>query len=166
MKYYQYHFKEKFGYEFDGDMDDLLKFAKKRMLSMIFAKPSIYKFEQFAFAELFPKVLKFINEFKQAKNFREDNNKKLAYNKRHKKLAYFSFQFEAKVVIDKIAREFDKLHKGKVPVFTLHDCILTDNSHLEELKEFMKNKFIEMFDDAPNLTVGKSSLNEGFSIAC
>ena len=150
MKYYNRPFKEQFGYYFDGDMKDLLKFAKKRLLSMLFAKTSIYKFEQLAFGSVFPQVLNFINEFKNIENNNGDTKE------RHKKIAYCTFQFEAKTMIDKIAREYDKIHNDKVPVFTLHDCLITTVSHVEELKDFMEKKFINLFGVAPNLTIEKS----------
>lgn len=150
MKYYNHAFKEQFGYYFDGDMKDLVKFAKKRLLSMLFAKTSIYKFEQLAFGSIFPQVLYFINEFKNIDNNNGDPKE------RHKKIAYCTFQFEAKIMIDKIAREYDKIHNDKVPVFTLHDCLITTVSHVEELKDFMENKFIDLFGVAPNLTIEKS----------
>ena len=60
-------------------------------------------------------------------------------------------------MIDKIAREYDKIHKGKVPIFTLHDCLITTVSHVEELKDFMEKKFIDLFEVAPNLTIEKSN---------
>ena len=56
-------------------------------------------------------------------------------------------------MIDNIAKDFDKLHKGKIQIFTLHDCILIKSSYAEELKEFMNMKFIQMFGIAPNLTL-------------
>jgi hypothetical protein len=152
MKYYNYDFKKQFGYHFDGDMNDLVKFAKKRLLSMLFARTYSYKFEQLAFGSIFPQVLKFINAFKDVEQNSEDNSKE-----RHKKIAYCTFQFEAKTMIDKIAREFDKIHNDKVPVFTLHDCLITTVSHVEELKYFMEKKFIELFEVAPNLTIEKSN---------
>lgn len=151
MKYYNHEFKEQFGYYFDGNMKDLEKFAKKRLLSMLFAKTSIYKFEQLAFGSLFPQVLNFINEFKNIEQNSGDSKE------RHKKIAYCTFQFEAKTMIDKIAREYDKIHKGKVPIFTLHDCLITTVSHVEELKDFMEKKFIDLFEVAPNLTIEKSN---------
>ncbi|PIF69460.1 hypothetical protein [Flavobacterium sp. 2] len=162
MKYYNHAFKEHFGYHFDGDIEDLKKFSKKRLLSMIFAKANSYTFEQIAFGSMFPKVLKFINEFKNACLNKEDIKIKLEHSQRHKKLSYFCFQFEAKIMIDKIARAFDKYHKGKVPIFTLHDCLITRVSHLEELKDFMEMKFVELLDIAPNLTIEKSLLHDSY----
>ena len=76
MEHYNHYFKKQFGYNFDGDCADQLKFAKKRMLSMLFASTSIYKYEQSVFGSLFPKVLKFINEFKNVQQYKEDENLK------------------------------------------------------------------------------------------
>ena len=159
MKYYNHAFKKQFGYYFDGDITDLIKFSKKRLLSMIFAKTNSYSFEQIAFHSMFPKILKFINELK---DFEEDAKTNLKDSDKHKKMAYFCFQFEAKIMIDKIARAFDKYHNGKVPIFTLHDCLITSISHLEELKDFMEMKFVELLDVAPNLTVEKSLLHDSY----
>lgn len=128
---------------------------------MLFAKSSSYKFEQLVFKELYPTIHKFINEFKDAQS--EELNWNL--DNRHKKLSYLCFQFEAKLMIDNIAREYDKLHKGKIPVFTLHDCILTTSSNVHELKEFMDNKFSELLGESPNLTKEYSELDTNHEIA-
>lgn len=161
MKYYQHKFNKQFNHYFDGDLKELKKFAKKGLLSMLFAKSSSYQFEQLVFKELYPTIHRFINEFKDAQC--EESNWNLG--NRHKKLSYLCFQFEAKVMIDNIAREYDKLHKGKVPVFTLHDCILTTSSHVQELKEFMEGQFIKLLGEAPNLTKEYSELDTNHQIA-
>lgn len=161
LKYYQYKFNKQFNHYFDGDLKELKKFSKKGLLSMLFAKSSSYKFEQLVFKELYPTIHKFINEFKDAQS--EELNWNL--DNRHKKLSYLCFQFEAKLMIDNIAREYDKLHKGKIPVFTLHDCILTTSSNVHELKEFMDNKFSELLGESPNLTKEYSELDTNHEIA-
>jgi hypothetical protein len=158
LKYYQHSFKDKYGHYFDGDMLELKKFAKQRMLSMIFAQSHAYKFEQIAFKKLFPTILKFLNDYKNVTQCRDVVTMKIDKKDRHKKLSHLCFQFEANVMIDNIARNFDKKHKGKVPVFTLHDCLLTKSSYAVELKEFMLQQFIELFGIAPNLTVEYSKL--------
>ncbi|WP_294962630.1 hypothetical protein [uncultured Flavobacterium sp.] len=164
-RYYQYNFKKIFGYYFDSDKADLKKFAKKRMLAMLFAKTSLYKFEQLAFKQLFPTVLNFVNEFKDFQRYRHTEEIIWTKKGRHKKMSYFCFQFEAKVMIGEIARQFDKLHKGKVPIFTLHDCLLTTVGHIEDLEEFMVKKFVELLGIAPNLTVERSSLENDYYLA-
>ena len=161
LKYYQYKFNKQFSHYFDGDLKELKKFAKKGLLSMLFAKSSSYKFEQLVFKELYPTIHRFINEFKEAQS--EELNWNL--DNRHKKLSYLCFQFEAKVMIDNIAREYDKLHKGKIPVFTLHDCILTTSNNVHELKEYMDNQFSELLGEAPNLTIEYSELDTKNQIA-
>lgn len=160
FKYYQFAFKYMFGYYFDGDLNDLKKFAKRRFLSMLFAPTNKFYFEQLVFKELFPTIHKFINEYKNAYQYKESVEFCYTKKDRHKKLAHLCFQMEAKVMIDNIARDFDKLHKGKVPIFTIHDCLLTTESKAEELKNFMQNKFIDLFGIAPNLTIEYLSKNE------
>lgn len=158
-KYYLYNFKQLFGYPFDGCLYDLKKFAKKRFLSMLLAPTNKYKYEQIIFGALFPSILKFVNEYKNVLQYKDCKNMKWSKKDSHKKLSHFLFQFEGKTMINKIAREYDKLHKGKVPVFTLHDCILTSSSNAEELKEFMQNKFIEQFGITPKLTLDYSEFD-------
>lgn len=153
IKYYQFAFKEMFGYYFDGDLKDLKKFAKRRFLSMLFAPANKYSFEQIVFNELYPSIHKFINEYKNVYQYKDSETMIYSKKERHKKLSHLCFQFEAKVMIDNIAREFDKLHKGKVPIFTIHDCLLTTVNHAEELKLFMEDKFVDLFGVAPNLTI-------------
>lgn len=153
IKYYQFAFNDMFGYYFDGDLKDLKKFTKKRFLSMLFAKTSKYHFEQLVFKELFPSIHKFINEYKNVYKYKDSETMIYSKKDKHKKFSHLCFQFEAKVMIDKIAREFDKINKGKVPVYTIHDCLLTSSSNAEELKLFMEDKFVDLFGVAPNLTI-------------
>lgn len=160
IKYYQFAFNDMFGYYFDGDINDLKKFAKRRFLSMLFAPANKYYYEQLVFNELFPSILKFINEYKNSNQYKDSETLIYSEKDKHKKLSHFCFQMEAKIMIDNIARQFDKLHKGTVPVFTLHDCLLTTSSFAEELKKFMQIKFIELFGVAPNLTIENLSLTE------
>lgn len=160
IKYYQFAFNDMFGYYFDGDVYDLKKFAKRRFLSMLFAPANKYSFEQIVFKELYPSIHKFINEYKNANQYKDSETMIYSKKERHKKLSHLCFQFEAKVMIDNIAREFDKLHKGKVPIFTIHDCLLTTVNHAEELKLFMEDKFVDLFGVAPNLTIEYLNINE------
>ena len=101
--------------------------------------------------------LAFVDDFLDLNEFKNIEQNSGDSKERHKKIAYCTFQFEAKTMIDKIAREYDKIHKGKVPIFTLHDCLITTVSHVEELKDFMEKKFIDLFEVAPNLTIEKSN---------
>lgn len=160
IKYYQHHFKIKYGHYFDEDLIDLKDFPKIRFLSMLFAPTHTYKFEQLIFKEMFPTIYKFINEYKDVIQYKDSEEMKISKKDSHKKLAYLCFQMEAKIMIDNIAFEFDKKNKGKVPIYTLHDCLLTTSSHAEELKEFMNNKFLELFGIAPNLTLEYFNTNK------
>ena len=161
-KYYLYEFKKLFGHNFDGCTEELKKFSKKRLLGMLFAPTNTYKFEQVVFKTLFPSILKFINEYKNTLQYKDCE--KFNWDKRncHKKLSHLCFQFEAKVMIDKIAREFNKLHKGKVPIYTLHDCLLITSSYAEELKTYMVSFMLKLFGIAPNLTLEYSKFDTSY----
>lgn len=159
-KYYQYHFKEQFGYKFDGCLDELKKFAKKRFLSMLFASTSSYSFEQIVFKSLYPTIFKFINEYKNVTQYKDYDGMKWEKKESHKKLSSLCFQFEAKVMIDNIARKFDKLYKGKVAIYTLHDALITTESNVEQLREFMQDEFMNLFGISPKLNIKYYAENE------
>ncbi|MDI9311007.1 MAG: hypothetical protein QM535_12390 [Limnohabitans sp.] len=165
IKYHQMIFFKTYGYSFDGCMKDLKRYAKKRILSMLFAPSYKYKFEQELFKTFYPSVLKFINEFKSLTKHSRLDGLKWEKKTAHKKLAHFCFQFEAKVMIDTIAREFDKKHKGKVPIYSLHDCLITTKSYANDLLGFMNTKFIELFGVAPGLSCKELKNEDDFKIA-
>ncbi|QYS87171.1 hypothetical protein JJC03_04280 [Flavobacterium oreochromis] len=166
MHYYQKQFHKKNNHYFDGDLVELKDFVKRRMLSMFFAPSHKYKFEQIAFKNLYPTILKFINEFKAITQHSKLDDLKWEKRDAHKKLSHFCFQFEAKVMIDNIAREFDLKHKGKVPIYTLHDCLITTQSNAEELLSFMKNKFNQLFGVAPALSYEVLTTGNTLGKAC
>lgn len=125
------------GREFDGDCKDIRKVLKKRLLSMMFAKPSQYVNEKAMFNMYYPSILKWINEFKK---------------KNHELLSYLMFQTESYFMINIVARKFNNKFKGKKPLFTLHDCLITTKSNLDNLHQFMSETLSEHLGFKPVLT--------------
>jgi hypothetical protein len=41
-------------------------------------------------------------------------------------------------MINLVARKFNKLNRGRVPLFTIHDCICTNEDNSIRLHDFMK----------------------------
>lgn len=145
-----YHFEQNFfnlfNRLFDGDQDDLRKYCKKRFLSMLFAKPSQYRDEQIVFKKYFPTIHNFLMKYKR-KKFRDF--RKFDW---HKKLSYLTFQLESHFMVNIIAREINNLFRRKIPLFTLHDCIVVKESHLEIIYKIVQDIFIREIGYAPNLT--------------
>ncbi|QQM25637.1 hypothetical protein [Elizabethkingia sp. M8] len=143
---FEISFKNEFNIPFDGDTDDLRKYSKKRFLSMLFAKPTDYKNEQTVFKKYFPTINELIIKFKR-KKFRDFKKSEW-----HKKLSYLVFQLESHFMLNIIAREINNKYKRKIPLFTLHDCIVVKESHLEIVYNQMKEIFVREIGYAPNLT--------------
>lgn len=110
---------------------DIRKITKKNFLSMLFSNNDTYIDMELAFEDLFPTVFRFIESLKKSDNY--------------KLLSHLLFQIESEIVLERIARPFNKLNNGRVPIFTIHDCICTVEGKEELLKIFMKEKFFELF---------------------
>ena len=54
-------------------------------------------------------------------------------------------------MLDIVARKLNNDLKGKVPVFTLHDCIITTEENLEFVESFMKNTLTEALGFTPKM---------------
>ncbi|KFC33525.1 hypothetical protein FF18_08995 [Elizabethkingia anophelis] len=143
---FKLNFEESFNRSFDGDVDDLRKYSKNRFLSMLFANPSYYKEEQSVFYKHFPTLHDFIKKLKKIK-FR-----KFVRGDCHKKLSYLTFQLESHFMLNIIAREINNTHRRKIPLFTLHDCLVVKESHLDEVYTEMKSIFIREIGYSPNMT--------------
>ena len=113
---------------------------------MLFAKPTDYKNEQTVFRKYFPTINELLIKYKR-KKFR--GFKKSDW---HKKLSYLKFQLESYFMVNVIAREINNTFKRKIPLFTLHDCIIVKEQHLEIVYKIIKDIFIREIGYAPNLT--------------
>lgn len=139
-------FKNMFGRAFDGDEEELKKYTKKRLLSMLFACPKEYTQEQAVFYNYFPKIHELIKKFKQSKF------QGVSGFERHKRFSHLLFQLESHFMLNIIAREINNKFRRKIPFFTLHDCLMVKESDLEQVYELMHDIFVREIGYAPNLT--------------
>ncbi|WP_079243281.1 hypothetical protein [Chryseobacterium indologenes] len=146
LPHFEENFQRQFNRPFDGDMDDLRKYSKKRFLSMLFAKSTSYKNEQTVFKRYFPTINNLLLKYKR-KKFRDF--KKSDW---HKKLSYLTFQLESYFMVNIIAREINNIFKRRIPLFTLHDCIIVKEQHLDIVCKMIGDIFIREIGYAPNLT--------------
>ncbi|WP_312172276.1 hypothetical protein [Chryseobacterium sp.] len=135
------------GKPFDGDTVDLKRYSKGKLLSMLFAKNSQYQQEQAIFSEEFPTIHKFVKAFKSMKI------KGVKTTHVHKRLSYLLFQLESYFMLKIIAREINIKHKRKIPIFTLHDCIVARESDIEKVHQEVHAIFTREIGYAPNLKV-------------
>lgn len=142
------NFKKEFFYPLNPENpDDLKKFAKKRILSMLFAKPCHYLIEQEIFKHHFPTILLFLNKYKKT------ILKELKGKGQHKKISYLGFQLESDLMLNHIARSFNNHYKRKKLIMSLHDCLITTKENVPLLESFMRDKFFEQLGFAPSLKV-------------
>lgn len=141
------NFQKVFDRSFDGDLDDLKKFAKKRILAMLFAKTTQYIHEQAVFQKHFPTIHLFLKRYKQS------YCKELKGKGQHKKLSYLGFQIESDFMLNHIARDFNKRYKRKKIIISLHDCLITKKDDVDLLHDFMQKKFNELLGYSPNLKI-------------
>lgn len=139
-------FENMFGRPFDGDMAELKKYSKRKLLSMFFASPTKFEQEQAVFYRHFKTIHEVVKKFKQAE-FRDFKK-----SKRHKKLSYMLFQLESHFMLNIIAREINNKFKRKIPLFTLHDCLVVKESDLDRVYELMQEIFSREIGYAPNMT--------------
>ncbi|MDT0294184.1 hypothetical protein RLT85_06020 [Mesonia ostreae] len=137
-EYFLKNVREICGHEFDGDERDLRKVMKTKILAMFNAKPKHYLNEEAVFGMYFPSILKWIKTFKKP---------------RHQFFSYLTLQLESYFMLEVLARKFNKIFKGKMPLFTLHDCLITTEDNIDELHLFMKETLAEALNFTPILKV-------------
>jgi hypothetical protein len=147
-EYLLVNFQKLFDRPFDGCInDDLKMFAKKRILSMLFAKPNHFLNEQAIFQKYFPTIHLYLKQYKKSRC------KELIGKGQHKKLSYLGFQIESDFMLNHIARDFNNQYKRKKIILSLHDCCITQKKDVPLLEDFMRNKFMELIGYSPNLKV-------------
>lgn len=149
--------------EFNFSEEDKLKIIKTRMLSWPNARVNDFKSEQAVFKKLYPTIYDFLTKFKRRRYIaREGIFKKKAEKiakepkmdikktfQQHKKVSHLFLQLESYIMLDIVARKWNK-SKSKIPFFTLHDCIITTKDNVEELRLFMEEVFISVVGVSPN----------------
>lgn len=136
-EYFNKHVKEMFDRKFDGDLADLRAIMKKNILSMFNARPGYYKNEEYVFGKEYPTILNWIREYKKVD---------------HRYFSHLTLQTESYFMLDVVARQLNKEYRGRIPLLTLHDCIITTEENLDLLEVFMKEKLTEALGFTPMMT--------------
>lgn len=120
-------------YKFNNEQDIAL--TKKRFISMLYAKNSMYRKEQKIFKTLFPILSDLVFE-------RKKEGYKIITNE--------LFETEASIIVDEIAKGLNKI---KIKAFTIHDCIAVQEKHWQIAKSYMEQVFIKKFRSCPIIKI-------------
>lgn len=112
------------------------KILKKNILSMLNAKCGKFKYEEQIFKNKFSTIYEFIQTFKKEE---------------HKPFSHMMLQIESFFMLKIIARNLNNKHKRQIPFFTLHDCIITTESNMLIVKDFMEYNFAKEMGFVPVL---------------
>ncbi len=113
------------------------KLAKKGTYQVLFAKNSAinYSKEIRIFKNEFPLIYAFAYAIKQGQ---------------HNTLALTLQWVEAKMILGIICRKINE-ENPEIPLFTIHDSIVTTVQNLEKVEDYVKVLFKEVFGDTPSL---------------
>ena len=149
--------------DFNYSKDDKLAIVKKQILSWPNARANKFKSEQAVFKKLYPTIHDFLTKFKRRRYIARDGIFKKKAEKiakeskidiketfqQHKKVSHVFLQLESYVMLDIVARKWNK-SRSNLPFFTLHDCIITTKDNVEELRQFMEEVFTTVVGVSPN----------------
>ena len=108
----------------ESDYDiDTRKSTKIDFISMLFSKEDTYLDMEIEFEDKFPSIANFLYEIKK---------------ENYEYLSHILFSIESEIMINLVARKFNNLNRGRVPLFTIHDCICTNEDNISRLSDFMK----------------------------
>lgn len=162
-EYYQSNAQFVLKRDFNYSKEDKLAIVKKQILSWPNARANKFKSEQAVFKKLYPTIHDFLTKLKRRRYIARDgifkkNAEKIAKESKidikqtfqqHKKVSHLFLQLESYVMLDIVARKWNK-SRSKLPFFTLHDCIITTKDNVEELKRFMEEVFTTVVGLSPN----------------
>lgn len=127
-EYYLKNVKKICNRDFDGNLKDLEKVVKKNILSMFNAKPNKFLVEEIFFWKKFPSINYFIMSLKK---------------ENHKYFSHMMLQIESYFMLHIVARKLNNTYRRKIPILTLHDCIITTEENMLKVYDFMKNALSE-----------------------
>lgn len=168
-------YRNTFNEEYQDTNEHNRDLVKKRILMLMYAsgqmtsgKGSLRK-EKKIFSKQFPTIMRCITKAKTTpqwyKNEHSKSTKKVKkktgvvktvkYWAHYKSFAHLLFNVEADFILNLIARKFNKLNqKNKqrnIPVFPLHDCLVTTIDQVKNLKKFMEDTFKETVGEVPHM---------------
>lgn len=114
------------------------KTAKKGLLKMWNAKNNCFNWEQKAFKEKYPTILKFLQVFK---------------TENHSIFSHLALQLESYFMLNIVARKLNNQFKRKIPFFCLHDCIITTVDKIDFVHDFVLQTLTQELGFTPVVTL-------------
>lgn len=113
------------------------KDIKDIMFCIFYSKNGSYRKEKMIFSNMFPSIMKYIEEEKMSK---------------HNEFAIRLQKIESKICIDIICEE---LHKENIKYYTIHDAWLVDLKDVEATEKIIHRMFYKSFYRRPELKIEK-----------
>jgi len=136
------------------------KILKKNILTLFYGKNEDvknYKITE-VFVSVFPNVYKLIECFRQ-----ETQSKGISTDKEHTLFSRMMHKLEVNVFLDSICKEMELKHP-EIPIFPIHDCIVTTEGCMAELKEVMNDVILKMIGEEPIIKYEPfKEIREGFN---
>lgn len=118
------------------------------------SKRAITKFSRYIFYKAFPNMLSILDNLKSMW-FKTSNGKRTnAYNS----VAILLQAIESYIVLEKIVTRIINEHPA-IPVFTIHDSIVTSNSNVETVKQIVDEEFTRFVGVKPQISFENYSLS-------
>jgi hypothetical protein len=104
------------------------RWVKEMLFEVFYGKNSSTSPLKGEFSELFPKVAEFIRRMKR---------------KDHRHLSHLMQNAEANFIVNTVCRRLMS-ELEEAPVFTIHDCLLTTRSYVEQIQDVMREEFTRL----------------------
>lgn len=135
------------------------KILKKNILTLFYGRNEDvknYKITE-VFTSVFPNIYKLIECFR-----RETQSKEGSSDKAHTLFSRMMHRLEVEVFLNSICKEMEERHP-EIPIFPIHDCIVTTEGCMDNLKEVMNDVILKMIGEEPIIKYEPfKEIREGF----
>ncbi len=121
------------------------KVLKKNILTLFYGKNEDvknYKITE-VFTSVFPNIYKLIECFRQ-----ETKSKENSSDEAHTLFSRMMHRLEVEVFLNSICKEMEERHPD-IPIFPIHDCIVTTEGCMDNLKEVMNDVILKIIGEQP-----------------
>jgi hypothetical protein len=126
--------------------------AKQIMLHVLFShnrgrhrNPKIHTLKQIFNSKLFPEVAKLF------KLIKTDFRKGVDMEKQHNRLSCLLQSIESTIILHHICPRIWQVGQGQIPIFTIHDSIVTTIEHVGIVEQIMRETLTEYIGVSPSL---------------
>ena len=127
---------------------------KKKVLSVLNRPPDMEDHVSRAMYHLYPNVMQAFREYADGyyKIKRGSGKRKWQPGDISSPIAHLTQGLESRIVLDNIVPRITEFNP-EIPIYTIHDCIMTTEQHTEVVRRIMKNTFEEFLYVAPMIKI-------------